>query len=154
MKRLLSLIALLTLAAGCGGDSVEGPAKNLPNRLQEAAGLRVLEPAARAFRTEADWTAFWNEHVNVFYDSGPVPAPTIDFDRNMVLGVFVGNQGLSGCSNLAYLIKHTEISRGVLRVEVGKVSNLGLCAAIVYPLDVMVVPKFSGRVDFVGFVPE
>jgi hypothetical protein len=87
-------------------------------------------------------------------DQAPMPAPSLDFDRLMLLGVFLGDEGRSGCSNLTYLIRQTKISNGVLRVAVGKmVSPRDPCAMIVYPLDVMIVPKFNGQVDFYGFVP-
>lgn len=154
MKMVPFLVALLIGVPGCGGDSVERPAPGLPNRLQEAELLRVEEPTARVFRSQAEWTAFWDKYVNAFSGPGPIPAPEVDFERDMLIGVFAGNRGLSGCSNLAHLITHAEVNQGIFRVEVVRPSGLGPCAMIVYPLDVMIVPQFDGRVEFVGFVPE
>jgi hypothetical protein len=55
------------------------------------ARSRVTEPLETVARTPADWLALWARH------SAPgVPPPPVDFDREMVLAVFLGRRPTSG----------------------------------------------------------
>jgi hypothetical protein len=40
-------------------------------------------------RTAADWSAFWDSHPD---PRGAVPAPTVDFARHAVAGIFAGHK--------------------------------------------------------------
>jgi hypothetical protein len=160
MKFHSILFGSITFAAmfsviACTGDSLVDPEGSQLSRLPEAEHLRVLDSGVRVFRSEAEWVDFWDSHVNVFSSSlEPVPAPEVDFDRLMLVGVFMGDAGRSGCHNQAALIREALITRSVLQIEVGSLPSLGACTMIVYPLDVVVLPKFEGRIEFVGSLPE
>ena len=62
-----------------------------PERIVEQGGQsRIDRPRQVTARTDAEWTALWREHAP------GRPAPAVDFLREMVLGVFLGNRPTPG----------------------------------------------------------
>ena len=72
-----------------GAASAETPGQS--ERIVERGGQsRIAVPRQVTARTEAEWTALWREHAP------GRPAPAVDFSREMVLGVFLGNRPTPG----------------------------------------------------------
>jgi hypothetical protein len=61
-----------------------------------AKGYRsgVREPLQVVIRNQAEWNAFWQRHSAT--DTNPAPAPIVDFDREMVVGIFLGEKPTGG----------------------------------------------------------
>jgi hypothetical protein len=155
IKTLTTAFALLLTISGCSEHSPIDSTPEIPfDRLPQSEYLWVLEPGARVFRTQQEWTEFWSAHINAFDGTGkPVSAPLVDFDNYMLAGVFWGGSDHSGCSNQADVIQKAEVVGGVLQIEVDNLRSLGPCRMIVSPLDIVILPKCDFPVSFVGKVP-
>jgi hypothetical protein len=57
-------------------------------------GSGVREPLQVVIRNQAEWNAFWQRHSAT--DTNPAPAPIVDFDREMVVGIFLGEKSTGG----------------------------------------------------------
>jgi PrcB C-terminal len=54
----------------------------------------VREPLQLVIRTQDEWNAFWKRYSSI--NTNPPPAPIIDFNREMVVGVFLGEKSTGG----------------------------------------------------------
>ena len=54
----------------------------------------IREPLQIVIRNQDEWNAFWKRHSST--DTNPLPAPIIDFDREMVVGIFLGEKSTGG----------------------------------------------------------
>jgi hypothetical protein len=54
----------------------------------------VRESLQLVIRNQDEWNAFWKRHVSI--DTNPPPAPIIDFNREMVVGIFLGEKSTGG----------------------------------------------------------
>jgi PrcB C-terminal len=54
----------------------------------------VREPLQIVIRNQADWDALWKRHVSIETNSPPPPA--IDFNKQIVIGVFLGEKPTGG----------------------------------------------------------
>src|SRR4029450_3538917 len=54
----------------------------------------VRESLQVVIRNQDEWNAFWKRHSSI--DTNPPPAPIIDFDREMVVGLFLGEKSTGG----------------------------------------------------------
>jgi hypothetical protein len=51
-------------------------------------------PLQTVIRNQDEWKAFWKQHSST--DTNPLPAPIVDFDREMVVGIFLGEKRTGG----------------------------------------------------------
>ena len=54
----------------------------------------VREPLQIVVRSQAEWDALWKRHVSI--ETNPPPPPTIDFNKQIVIGVFLGEKPTGG----------------------------------------------------------
>jgi PrcB C-terminal len=54
----------------------------------------IREPLQTVIRNRDDWNAFWKRHAST--DTPPALAPIVDFDRQMVVGIFLGEKSTGG----------------------------------------------------------
>jgi hypothetical protein len=61
-----------------------------------ARGYRsgIREPLQIVVRNQDEWNAIWKRHSSI--DKSPRPAPSIDFNREMVVGIFLGEKSTGG----------------------------------------------------------
>ena len=61
-----------------------------------ARGFRsgIREPLQAVIRNETEWRALWQKHVSIQAD--PPPLPTIDFTKDIVAAVFLGEKPTGG----------------------------------------------------------
>ncbi len=93
-------------------------------------------------RTAADWTAFWRTHN---FDK---PAPHVDFEKEMVVGVFMGSRPTAGYS---VAITGTVERDGALVVTYTESSpRPGTMAAqvLTFPYFLAAIPKRAETVTF------
>ena len=87
-------------------------------------------------------------------DGNRVAVPDIDFERQMIVGVFYGGSFHAGCRADVETIETVRVQGDVLVVEVGPLPDLGPCRGIVYPAEMVVVDAQADEVQFVGAVPR
>jgi hypothetical protein len=102
------VVTWLTVLAG-SGMSAQGIS---PSRTIDKGDQSNVDEARQVLvRTDAEWTALWQRH------SPDRPKPTIDFSKEMVVGVFMGSRSNAGFStavtlttaaNGALIVKYTE----------------------------------------------
>jgi hypothetical protein len=105
----------------------------------------VSSPLNVAVRDQESFAKLWDSH----YMGNPRPMPKIDFNRQMVLGVFLGNRANS-CISLT--LDKVEVRAGKVNVHYTEHDASGptvLCAAvIVAPMEMVVVERIEGDVTF------
>jgi PrcB C-terminal len=102
----------------------------------------VDEARQVSIRTEAEWTRLWQQH------KPDRPKPTIDFSKEMVLGVFMGSRSTGG---FAVEILGAEEAGGALTVRYREtMPRPGAITAQVIssPYHLVAVPKVTGTVTF------
>ena len=109
-----------------------------------SSGIR--EPTQIVIRTHDEWVAFWGRHTRTQV-APPVP-PAVDFSREMVVGVFLGEQATGG-----YEVKITKVERtgSELRVHYRrKAPDPGaiLVQALTQPYHVIKVSRDPGPLVF------
>lgn len=93
----------------------------------------------------------WQQH------GGSAPAPPVDFDQQIVLGVFYGGSFHAGCRSKVDVVREVRREGATLEVSIGRLSHLGPCRAVTHPFDLVVVDVPSSQaldVWFVGRVLE
>jgi hypothetical protein len=54
----------------------------------------IRGPLQTVIRNQDEWNAFWKRHSST--DTNPTPVPIVDFDREMVVGIFLGEKSTGG----------------------------------------------------------
>jgi hypothetical protein len=122
---------------------------------QEAAsGFRTIEKGSQSnvdatrravARTPDEWTALWKAHN---YDK---PAPHVDFDREMVIALFMGSRPTGGFSVQIVSVAEHQLQGGGLLVtyhETSPKAGAITVQVLTFPYHIVAVPKHSGTVTF------
>ena len=147
-KQVLFVLSLVMAAAGCDMLVPNEPVSYTD--LDEVAALRVQINGTTVIRDRWEWDRFWQQH------GGGADAPDVDFERQVVLGVFYGGSLHAGCHSEVDVVAAVRHEGDALEILVGPLPDLGPCRAVVYPLDIVVaeVPAWDIRtVRFTGRVP-
>jgi hypothetical protein len=54
----------------------------------------IRKPLQTVIRNQDEWNVFWKRHSST--DTNPAPVPIINFDREMVVGIFLGEKSTGG----------------------------------------------------------
>jgi hypothetical protein len=54
----------------------------------------IREPLQIVIRSQTEWDALWKKHVSI--EMNPPPPPAIDFNKQIVIGVFLGEKPTGG----------------------------------------------------------
>jgi len=106
----------------------------------------VTEPKRVVITNEEEWAELWRRVHTVRI---PAPElPTVDFSKNMVLAVFMGQKPTSG-----YGVQITEVTRanGEIVVKVKETTppkGAIVLQVLTQPFHIVVVPKVEGKVRF------
>lgn len=102
----LGLLIPLAACAVRAGGNVATDGATLPfSTVAKGFASGVLEPLQVAIRTREEWIAFWARHTRAQVQ--PPSAPPVDFGREMVVGIFLGERPTGG-----YEIEITKVERG------------------------------------------
>jgi hypothetical protein len=114
-----------------------------PFRVLEKGDQSHVDDARRvAVRTAAEWDTLWRRH------SPDRDQPRVDFERDMVLGVFLGSRATAGFS---VEIVSTLIEQGILVVRFRETRPQGdriAAQVITSPYHLVALPRHSGDVKF------
>ncbi|MBK8870179.1 MAG: zf-HC2 domain-containing protein [Elusimicrobia bacterium] len=124
-----------------------GPAPPLPEWQGDSSG--VTDAREIIIRSVKEWDAFWVEHQSIHYP--PAPVPPVDFNAQMVVGVFAGDKGSSG-----YSVEVTKVSSTAVETLVEYhlstpdiQSDKSFLAVMTQPHHLKVVPRSDRPVRFV-----
>jgi hypothetical protein len=114
-----------------------------PLRLLEKGNQSNVDDARQVtVRTTAEWNTLWRQH------SPDRDQPRVDFERDMVVGVFLGSRPTAG---FTVEIVSTMVEQGILVVrfrETRPQSDRIVAQVITSPYHLVAVPRHSGDVRF------
>ena len=150
MPRPAALVALLALAA-CDASLADDAPPDGPVAFAtlDLPASPVLVNGTTVVRSSGELERFARRD-----DGGLAPLPDVDWDRQLVVGVFYGGSLHGGCSGEVEVIRSVRADGGALVVDVGPLPDLGPCRAIVYPAQMAVVDARAPVVRFTGEVPR
>ncbi|HEV3140511.1 MAG TPA: protease complex subunit PrcB family protein [Vicinamibacterales bacterium] len=93
-------------------------------------------------RTAAEWRSLWRQHA------GDRPMPSVDFGKEMVVGVFMGSRPTAGFD---IAIASTIEANGILHVryrEQTPARGLILAQVLTFPFHLVAIPKTAAEVKF------
>ena len=137
----VSLAVLLASGPACSAFGAAVLFSTLAKGLQSG----VREPIQLVIRTRAEWAAFWARHAR-----GSAAPPPVDFSRDMVVALFMGERGTGG-----YEIEITRVERveSGLVVQYRRTSpdpGAMLSQALSQPFHLVKLPRNDGPVIFVA----
>jgi hypothetical protein len=86
MRALFLFAALFSggilLLAACQGDAVQGPLAFETVASGHFSGIELEAPQVFMLESQVQWQEFWGRHTSI-----TAPAPTVDFEQEMVIAV-------------------------------------------------------------------
>ena len=150
MRMIRLSILCLVLVSGCRlvgpDDGVDVPFETV--RFEELTW--VMEPRTEVVRSREEMDALWME-LYPGRDGGPAIPVDFDFSERMLAMIFWGRTG--GCSPYVEAVDRVTSGPGRIFVFVGPLPDLGLCRAIIFPVQVISLPQDERPVAFVGREP-
>lgn len=157
MKRigvLMTFVALATVFYSCKDQGVVVVPENaIYDELASLERFDVAQQGTKVFRTREEWQAFFMETFRYPLSTEPIQVPRIDFNNEMVVGVFWGSGRYSGCTKISRSIEYIRNVGNRIEVKVGTVRDLGRCRMMISPLYIVKTPKSDLPVVFVGNPP-
>jgi hypothetical protein len=130
---MLGLLVLAAVLQGGGG---------LARVVEAGDQSNIEEPRQAVARSAAEWGALWRQHD---FDRG---LPPVDFDKEMVVGVFLGSRLTAG---FGVELAGTEMRKGALVVrfrEIRPPRDRITAQVLTSPYVLAAVPKHAGEVIF------
>ncbi len=150
----LSLLACL-LAAACqaahqGGAHTDGSSARAPVEFATVARgdqSGFAGPARMVIRTREGWSVYWSRHAANRLP--PPPCPEIDFARDMVVVLSLGERPSAG---YAVEVHSVEREGAFLRVQARErkpAPGTGQAAVVTHPFHIVRLPRSAGPVEIV-----
>ena len=112
----------------------------------------ITMPMQAVFRNAQDWKAFWDKAIAPYTPSLKV-APEINFSKEMVVSVFMGQEPLAGYQiRILSASTETDGAEKVLTIHYRNLDRfLGIFAPHfeVQPFHLLKMPAFTGKIQFV-----
>jgi len=135
----LGLVLCLALgglrAAGFGPVAFTNVHRGPDSQIESARNVTV--------RSSAEWAALWKEHA------AGTPAPKVDFNRDMVVGVFLGTRPTGGYAVTITTVETQDADLVVTYQEAQPKPGEMLTQALTSPVHLVRVPQHKGSVRFV-----
>ncbi len=140
------MAAIVFLSGGFHGcaaaeEQEEGPLKIVRVELS-GLNARGVDAGEYVFKDSGEWESFRRKH-------GGGPAPEIDFERDFLVAVFLGQRPNPGYSVRIVGAKKSEGEVVVEVVEYQPSPGMMYAQVLVYPFDAALVPKADGSIRFV-----
>ncbi|MGH7301983.1 MAG: protease complex subunit PrcB family protein [Candidatus Rokuibacteriota bacterium] len=144
MRCVAGVMLLLAACTACAAAALTVPFSTLAKGL--ASG--VDQPTRIVVRSQNDWAALWSRHMRT--PAAPPPPPSVDFSRDMVAALFMGERPTGG-----YAIEVTQIERtdaGLsIRYRTTRPDPAGMYTqALTQPFHLITLPRVDGPVTFVS----
>jgi hypothetical protein len=144
MRCVASFLLLLASCTACAAVAAAVPFSTLAKGLASGVG----QPTQVVVRDPNDWAALWSRHMRT--QIAPPPPPTVDFSRDMVVALFMGERSTGG-----YAIEVTRIERidsslsvhyRITRPDPGAMQ----AQALTQPFHLVALPRTDDSVTFVA----
>jgi hypothetical protein len=147
--RTVVFLALAVVAVAPGGTSRAGAQPPLAMRAVDRGEQSNIDDSRDVvIRSQAEWETLWRQH------SPDRPRPRVDFDKEMVLGVFLGSRTTSGFA--VTIVDVTRTDAGLLaRYTVQEPAGDAVTAQVlVFPYHLVAVSSLPGEVRFERVEPR
>ena len=143
MRCVASAVSLLAACTTCAAVAGPVPFSTLAKGL--ASG--VDQQTQIVVRSQDDWAALWSRHMRT--QAAPPPPPSVDFSRDMVVALFLGERPTGG-----HAIEVTRIERTdgglAIRYRTTRPDPTGMqTQALTQPFHLIKLPRIAGAVTFV-----
>jgi hypothetical protein len=112
----------------------------------------ITTPSQGVFRRQAYWEKFWTLAIHPYNPRMPKTPPVIDFEKNMVVGIFMGSKPHPGFQIDIRSVETRPLgAQHVLNVKyknITKMESVFTPPFVVQPFHLRVVPAFSGVAEF------
>jgi PrcB C-terminal len=148
MRCVASFLLLLASCTACAAVAVTVPFSTLAKGL--ASG--VDQPTQVVVRSQNDWAALWSRHMRT--QIAPPPPPAVDFSRDMVVALFLGERPTGD-----YAIEVTQVERTdtglAIRYRTTRPDPAAMqTQALTQPFHLIKLPRLDDSVTFVAESPS
>jgi PrcB C-terminal len=113
-----------------------------PRTIDKGERSNIDESKQVVVRTEADWTKLWQQH------SPDRQRPTVDFAKDMIVGVFMGSRSSAGY-NISIVSTFSKDGNVLVRYQESTPRPGTMTAQVLtFPYHLVAVPKAAGEVRF------
>lgn len=145
MKKLCLSVLLLLLTAGCATEPVVEPNRAITFRvLSQGQSSGLTQQKFLTFHSAIEFAEFWIIHTS----PTPTAIPKIDFQQQMVIAVFMGEQRTGGYAIAIERITELEKELQVLVRLTRPKANTNRIMMITQPHMIVALPRSSKPVDF------
>jgi len=149
MRKMAPLVlGVLVLPAACAGRTPGEPMAFATVERGAASGIR--EPSQIVVRASREWVLVWARHAR---SVGTVVAPPVDFSREMVVGVFMGERETGGYRIEISGIERTESGIRVRYVTRAPEPGAVLTQALTQPFHLIRLARDERPVTFLREEP-
>jgi hypothetical protein len=143
MRCSASLLMLLASFTACAALTVTVQFSTLDKGL--TSGVR--EPTQVVIRTRDDWAALWGRHMQI----QPAPqAPPVDFSRDMVVALFMGERPTGGHRIEITRVERTDSGLSVRYRSQAPDSGTMVSQALTQPFHLITIARDEAPVVFVA----
>jgi protease stability complex PrcB-like protein len=144
MRRVASLLMLLASFTACAAVAGTVPFSTLA----KGPVSGVDQPTQIVVRSQNDWAALWSRHVRT--QTPPPPPPSVDFSRDMVVALFMGQRPTGGYAIEVTQIERTDAGLAVrYRTRRPDPSSMQM-QVLTQPYHLITVPRADDPVTFVA----
>jgi hypothetical protein len=131
-------------ASSCLRDTPLGMQQNAgtPRTVDKGEQSDIDEARQMVVRTDAEWTKLWQQH------SPDRQRPTVDFSKDMIVGVFMGSRSSAGY-NISIVSTFAKDGTVLVRYQESTPRPGTMTAQVLtFPYHLVAVPKAAGEVRF------
>lgn len=154
------MLAAAVALAGCAAEGTSPEIGRVPVNDTQVLDGRVLQGNLLTFRyysgltqrermvvrTEEEWARLWERITQRV--SPPIPRPSVDFSREMVLVVAMGERPTGGYTIVVEGIVQADRHLHAM-IRESSPDGCGVTGALTQPIDVVRVPRRDGGVSFI-----
>ena len=145
------MLSSLIVLAGCGSGHGRGSDAEQPlpfSTISQGVFSRIEEQRLVVEHDQTMLEALWSEHVAGILP--PPPVPTVDFRRDMLIGVFLGARPSGGFDVTIGSIVRTSAGVIVRFEEMAPGKGCFVTLAVTAPFHMVALPRSQAEVAFEG----
>ncbi len=147
MRCVASLLLLLASCTACAAVAGTVPFSTLAKGLASGVG----QPTQIVVRSQNDWAALWSRHMRT--QIAPPPPPPVDFSRDMVAALFMGERPIAGYAIEVTRVERTDAGLSVHYRTTRPDPSAMQAQALTQPFHLVELPRTDAPVTFVAESP-
>src|SRR5882672_1575839 len=148
MRCVASFLLLLASCTACAAVAVAVTFSTLAKGLASGVG----QPTQIVVRSQNDWAALWSRHMRT--QIAPPPPPSVDFSRDMVVALFMGERPTGGYAIDVTRIERTDAGLAVHYRTTRPDPSAMQMQVLTQPFHLVTLPRADDSVTFVAESPS